>query len=228
MISLEEAYVIVTSDLPLTNCEQIDFNLANGRVLAEDIFSDMDMPPFDKSAVDGYACRRADIGSPMQLLEVIAAGKIPSKKIVKACCSKIMTGAMLPEGADCVVMVEQTIEMDSVVTVTDLKTKNNIASKAEDIKKGEKVLSKGTLIKPQHIAVLASVGAVLPLVYKKVRVCVFSTGDELVGPEIIPDLSQIRNSNGSQLVSQAERMSVSVTYGGILPDDEEIMSAKIG
>ncbi|NOU47294.1 MAG: molybdopterin molybdotransferase MoeA [Bacteroidales bacterium] len=227
MITLEEAYKIVTSDLPRTATETIDFRMTAGRILAEDICSDMDMPPFDKAAVDGYACRRADIANPMRVLEVIAAGKSPSKTIEPGTCSKIMTGAVMPEGADCVVMVEQTIEKDSMVTLTDLKTKNNFAHKSEDIKKGEIVLAKGTCIKPQHIAVLASVGAVLPVVYKKVRVCIFSTGDELVEPDSIPDISQIRNSNGSQLVSQAIRLGTEVTYGGILPDNETVTRSAI-
>jgi molybdopterin molybdotransferase len=222
MITLEEAFKFVTTDLPLTGIEVVDFRMATGRVLAEDIFSDMDMPPFDKSAVDGYACRRADIAEPLRLLEVIAAGKSPSRKIDPGTCSKIMTGAMVPENADCVVMVEQTIEQDSLVILTDQKTKNNIAHRAEDLKKGELVIPKGTLLHPQHIAVLASVGAIRPTVHQKVKICIFSTGDELVEPEIMPGQSQIRNSNGSQLVSQAVRMGAEVVYGGILPDDEEI------
>ena len=227
MITLEEAFTIVTSDLPRTGIEVIDFRMATGRVLAEDIFSDMDMPPFDKSAVDGYACRRSDIGSTMRLLEVIAAGKLPTRRIEPGTCSKIMTGAMLPENADCVVMVEQTSENDSMVTVTDQKTKNNIAYCAEDLKKGALVISEETLLQPQHIAVLASVGAVKPKVFKKVKICVFSTGDELVEPDEVPETSKIRNSNGSQLVSQAVRMGAEVEYGGIVPDNEDITREKL-
>jgi molybdopterin molybdotransferase len=131
-----------------------------------------------------------------------------------------MTGAMIPSGADCVVMVEQSVEEAGLVHFTETKTKNNIAYKAEDLSVGTKVLSNGTLLKPQNIAVLASVGAVRPLVYQKVKVCVFSTGDELVEPENIPETGQIRNSNGSQLVSQLERIGAEVTYGGIIPDVE--------
>jgi molybdopterin molybdotransferase len=163
----------------------------------------------------------------MRLLEVIAAGKSPEMVIEEGCCSKIMTGAMLPENADCVVMVEQTIESETVVTITDQKTKNNIAHRAEDLKKGALVIPKSTLLHPQHIAVLASVGAVGIDVYKKARICIFSTGDELVEPEVEPGKSQIRNSNGCQLVSQAARMGAAVVYGGIIPDDEEITRKKL-
>jgi molybdopterin molybdotransferase len=220
MITLEEAYSIISTDIPCKDALEIDFRHASGRVLAQDIFSDIDMPPFDKSAVDGYACRRVDLLNKLRLNEVIAAGNQPQHLVIPGTSSKIMTGAMIPEGADCVVMVEQSIEEDGFVRFTDYKTKNNIAYRAEDLTTGTKVLSKGTLLKPQHIAVLASVGAVRPLVYQKVKVCVFSTGDELVEPEFAPETGQIRNSNGSQLVSQLERIGAEVTYGGIIPDEE--------
>ncbi|MFZ4463696.1 MAG: gephyrin-like molybdotransferase Glp [Bacteroidales bacterium] len=220
MITLQEAYSIVSTDIPCKDSVEIDFRHACGRVLAQDIFSDIDMPPFDKSAVDGYACRRTDLGNILRLNEVIAAGNQPKHTVLPGTCSKIMTGAMIPSGADCVVMVEQSVEEAGFVHFTDTKTKNNIAFKAEDLSSGTKVLSKGTLLKPKHIAVLASVGAVRPMVYQKVKVCVFSTGDELVEPENIPETGQIRNSNGSQLVSQLERIGAEVTYGGIIPDVE--------
>lgn len=220
MITLQEAYSIVSTDIPCKDVVEADFRQVAGSVLAQDIFSDIDMPPFDKSAVDGYACRRADLENNLRLNEVIAAGKKPQHSVLPGTCSKIMTGAMIPQGADCVVMVEQSIEQDGFVQFTDVKTKNNIAYKAEDLASGTKVLSKGTLLKPQHIAVLASVGAVKPLVYQKVKVCVFSTGDELVEPEFVPDIGQIRNSNASQLISQIERVGADVRYGGIIPDEE--------
>lgn len=221
MISFEEALGIVTTDIPVKPAEKTDFHHAVGRVLAEDIFSDISMPPFNKAAVDGFACRRMDIQQPMQMIEIIPAGKKPQKSITPHTCSKIMTGAMMPDGADCVVMVEQTKMDGDVVLITEPKTKDNIAFMAEDIREGEKVLSKGTLLKPQHIAVLASAGAIYPLVYQKVMLTVLSTGDELVEPEMKPKTGQIRNSNGSQLVAQAIATGASVFYGGIVSDDEE-------
>ncbi len=213
--------MLVTMDLPETETEIIDFRQAAGRVLATDVMSDVDMPPFDKAAVDGYACRRVDLGKVLILNEVIAAGKVPLSPVEAGYCSKIMTGGMMPEGADCVVMVEQCHEEKGRVHFTDTKTKNNIAYHAEDLKKGTLVLTKGTLVQPQHMAVLASVGAVNPMVYCKVKVCVFSTGDELVEPEHKPGQAQIRNSNSSQLVAQLERIGAEAIYGGIIPDNED-------
>lgn len=229
MIAFEEAYRIVTTDIPVNDLERLNFEQAEGRILAEDIRSDMDMPPFDKAAVDGFACRRADLEKPLRLVEVVPAGKQPQFSISEGCCSKVMTGAPVPEGADCVVMVEQTRMHDAAtVVITDTKTKSNIASKAEDIRKGSIVISKGVCIKPQHIAVLASVGATQPLVYKKVRLVVLSTGDELVEPSVIPGPGQIRNSNAQQLLAQAKRMHIDATYGGIVADTEDSCRRLIG
>lgn len=221
MISFAEAYSIVTTNLPQMPTETVDIQVSQGRVLAADISSDMDMPPFDKAAVDGFACRMADLDQPLRLIEVIAAGKVPEKEVKPNCCSKIMTGAMVPQGADCVVMIEQTRMPDAeTVVVENTNTKVNIARKAEDIQKGATVVPKGTLIKPQHIAVMASVGAVQVKVYKQVSVQILSTGDELVEPNQVPGPGEIRNSNALQLVIQARRMGCNVKYGGIVADTE--------
>lgn len=229
MITYDEAYGLVRSDLPVNHIENVPLDDALGRVLAADIQSDMDMPPFNKAAVDGYACRRDDLAKPMQLLEVIAAGQQPKKVITAGFCSKIMTGAPVPEGADCVVMVEQTkINEEQIVFVNDTKTKNNIALIGEDIQKGSTVIPRGILIQPQHMAVMASVGAVDVPVYEKVTLCILSTGDELVEPEVVPGPGQIRNSNAIQLLMQARRMGIVANYGGIVADTEEACRNKIG
>jgi molybdopterin molybdotransferase len=229
MITFDEALHIVTSNLPLNPTEVVSLHQCHNRVLAFDIASDMDMPPFDKSAVDGYACRRADLGNPLQLIEIVAAGQMPAKSVTEGCCIKVMTGAPIPEGADCVVMVEQTTMVgNETVHITNTKTKANIAHKAEDIRKGDVVLQKGTLLKPQHIAVLASVGASQPEVYTRVSLCILSTGDELVEPESVPGPGQIRNSNAAQLVTQAQGLGANTSYGGIVLDTEQDCRVKIG
>jgi molybdopterin molybdotransferase len=221
MIQFKEALEIVEQSAQKVGTERINFIESLNRILAEDIISDIEMPPFDKSAVDGYACRKEDIANLLDVIEIIPAGKMPVKKIGKNQCSKIMTGAPVPSGADTIIMVEDVEEFDkSKIRYAREKVRNNICYKGEDIRVNTILLEKGTLIKPQHIALLATSGAVKPLVSKKVVVSIISTGDELVEPDIKPGLSQIRNSNAYQLVAQAENVGVRVDYAGIVPDNE--------
>jgi len=228
MISFEEAYKIVLDQaytLPVESVEMMD---ALGRILAEDIIADMEMPPFDKAAVDGYACRFKDIHSQMEVIEIISAGKVPKKRIEKGKCSKIMTGAMLPERADGVLMVEDTESYPgNRIRFLKNKSQKNICYRGEDIKSGDKLIDKGTLLQPQHIAVLATIGEVNPLVYRKARVGIFSTGDELVEPQVSPALSKIRNSNAYQLIAQVRKAGAIPLYFGIALDDPGYLLEKI-
>ncbi|MBU0763577.1 MAG: molybdopterin molybdotransferase MoeA [Bacteroidetes bacterium] len=222
MISSDEAYTIVMQSVYAPDIEQTGINDALGRVLAEDIHSDTDMPPFDKSAMDGYACRKEDLENELEVIELIPAGKVPEKRVWKNQCAKIMTGAMLPDGADCVIMIEHTVETGkNSIRIIEVSTNLHICYKGEDVKNRDRVLQKGTLLYPRHIAILASVGAVNPIVYKRPHVGIISTGDELVEPEIKPSLSQIRNSNGSQLTAQVKQAGGLPRYYGIAGDTEE-------
>jgi molybdopterin molybdotransferase len=220
MISFEEALSIVDSVEVFPIIENIPMMESLGRILAEDVYSDIDMPPFDKSAVDGYACRRADLPGPLNVIETIAAGAIPKQRVLSKHCSKIMTGAIVPDGADCVIMVEHTrTNDDGTILFLKQSTANNIAYKSEDIKKGQIVLQKGTLIKAQHIAVMASVGYTNPKVWRVPEIGILTTGNELVEPHEIPSGAQIRNSNAYQLMAQAAMIGAKVFYGGIVPDE---------
>jgi molybdopterin molybdotransferase len=221
MIQFEEALAIILHHAICLESETVEMTASLGRVLAADVRSDMDMPPFDKTAVDGFACRRDDLTKNLRVLEVVAAGQVPSVSVGPGECTKIMTGAMVPEGADCVIMVEFTHENeDGSIAFTGTRTANNICYLGEDVKKGEIILEKGLLIKPQHIAVLASAGCIKPEVYRKVKVGILSTGDEIVEPGEVPGAGKIRNSNAWQLMAQAEAMSVEPHYFGIAPDEE--------
>ncbi len=222
MILFEEALKIVENAAFRIETERLDFIRSLNSVLAEDVKSDMEMPPFDKSAVDGYACRKEDLLSEMEVIEIIPVGKEPKKVVGKKQCSKIMTGAPMPNGADTVIMVEDVEEIpENKIRYVKDKVKNNICFRGEDIKENEVVIKKGSLIKPQHIAVMATAGCVNPLVYKKVKVGVISTGDELVEPDVKPAASQIRNSNAWQLMAQIMNMGVEANYIGIALDTEE-------
>jgi molybdopterin molybdotransferase len=235
MIHFSEAYNIVMSSVRSIGQEQVDISDSLNRILTQDVVSDLDMPPFNKSAMDGYACRAEDLDQELSVIEVIQAGYMPKKKISKLESSKIMTGAMLPEGADCVIIVEETEEIGSnKVRFTGTlekdsngsfkyfqKRKGNICYKGEDIQCGEIVLSKGQIIKPQHIAVLASVGCVEPFVSIKPKIGIIATGSELVEPYEKPEGPQIRNSNSYQLSAQIEKMGVISKHYGIVEDTED-------
>jgi molybdopterin molybdotransferase len=222
MITFEEALRTVLENAPKMGVEHVEILDSEGRILAEDVFSDINMPPFNRSAVDGFACRRADLGKDLQIIETIRAGQSPQMPVGPGQCTRIMTGSPLPEGADCVLMVEETEETpDGKIRFTGKDTKANFSRFAEDIKDGDRVLEAGTLIRPQHIAILAAVGQVHPLVAIRPKVAIISTGDEIVEPHLKPGLSQIRNSNGYQLVGQVRKAGAIPDYRGIAADNEK-------
>lgn len=229
MISFEQALGVIMDDVRTMGTERIGFENALFRVLAEDVYADIDMPPFNKSAMDGYACRHEDLGMELRVTEVIAAGEQTNRVVEKGECVKIMTGAMVPQGADTVIMMEHTEEIQpGSIRFTGEKTQANIAYKAEDVKTGDLIWRKGMKILPQHVAMLASVGCVNPLVAKKPRVAIMSTGDELVEPHHYPTMGKIRNSNGPQLVAQVQAAHCIPNYMGIIPDSEKATREAIG
>lgn len=185
------------------------------------------MPPFDKSMVDGYACRRADLPGPFELVEVIAAGISPEKTVGAGQCSKIMTGAPLPEGADCVFIVEHSRENEGRVSWTGDHTADNIVPRASDVYEGDTLLRPGHAIRPQDVAVLASMGYAGPLVARRPSVGIIPTGDELVEPSERPGTSQIRNSNAYQLCGQVETAGGIPRYLGIARDTGHALHKKI-
>jgi molybdopterin molybdotransferase len=223
MITFEAAFKIVMESVFETRTETIPFTDSSGRILDEDIKSDIDMPPFNRSAVDGYACHRIDINNELEVIEVISAGKKPMQIVGKNQCSKIMTGAIVPDGCDVVFMVEESGNFSNGkirFSGTDLKL--NISVKGEDVRTGDVVLKKGKLIQPQDVAVMASVGHTKVNVKKKPVVGIISTGDELINPSDFPAISQIRNSNAYQLDAQVTRAGGTAIEYGIAPDNENI------
>jgi len=221
MITFEEAFRIVSEAAFRVGKEDVKITDAAGRALVAPVKSDMDMPPWNKSAVDGFACRREDLGGEMTVMETVAAGVMPSKKVVEGTCSRIMTGAAVPEGADYVFMLEESEEKeDGRVRFTGRPGNDNIARAAEDCYDGQTVLKAGRHIKPQDIAVMAVVGATTVTVSKRVKVGVISTGNELVEPDKKPVAAQIRNSNSSQLMAQVARAGAAGRYYGIARDEE--------
>jgi len=228
MISFEQAYDMVVSSARRLDSERVDFELALNRVLTEDVISDIDMPPFNKSAMDGFACRRSDLANALEVIETIPAGHTQKKTIGENQCSKIMTGGVVPEGADCVIMIEYTESAgQNKIRFTAKDTRDNICLKAEDIEKGQVILKAGQIIKPQHIAVLASAGCVKPLVSILPKVGIIATGSELVPPCQSPSACKIRNSNSFQLAAQAKQALAETTNYGVIEDTKEKIDAAI-
>lgn len=228
MITFEQAFDRVMGQVCRLGHETVDLADARGRVLAEAVCSDMDMPPFNKSAMDGYACRRADLAHELTVVEEIPAGHVPQHELAEHQCAKIMTGAPVPEGADCVIMVEYTETSGSNrIRFTGERTADNICYRAEDMEAGTCVLERGQVIGPAHIAVMAAVGCTQPAVSIRPRVGVIATGSELVAPETQAGGGCIRDSNSPQLCTQLEAMSAQAQYYGIAPDTVEATSAVI-
>ncbi len=207
--------------------ERVELNNALGRVLAEEIVTDRDIPPFNRVAMDGYACKREELPGPFVVLETVAAGSLPQREVVTGTCSKVMTGCMLPKGADMVFQVElsETTESGVVRFTGDPQTftTSNIAPQGEDMAKGGVFLEQGSLISPQVMGILAAVGAATPLVVGRPKVGVLITGDEVLEPQEQPEQHQIRNSNGVQLVHQLKSAGAEPLYYGIIPDDPELL-----
>ena len=228
MIPFERAFGIALGAARRVGTERVALDRAPGRILAEDVVSDAAVPPFDKSAMDGYACRREDLAGELEVVETIPAGHVPQKRVGKGQCAGIMTGAMVPEGADCVIKVEDTRSpTDGAVRFVGKSPGDNICLKGEDVRQGDVVLEAGARIGPAQVAVLAGLGRVRPLVSQLPRVAVMATGDELVEPDGMPSPSQIRNTNGPQLLAQAARMGVPARYLGIAKDSPAAIGAAL-
>ncbi|MEI6891860.1 MAG: gephyrin-like molybdotransferase Glp [Pontiella sp.] len=228
MIPFEEALEMILANTPAPKTETVPLTQANGRILMQEVKSDHDMPPFNKSAMDGYACRRADLPGPLHDLETIAAGAAPTQVINQGRCARIMTGAIVPDGADCVFMVEQSqILEDNSVRFTGESTNDNICFKGEDVKTGDVVLKSGSLIRPGHIAVLAAAGCTTPLVAQVPTVGILSTGSELVAPSEPVSGAHIRETSGHQLLAQVADCGCAPTFYGIVEDDETKISAAL-
>jgi molybdopterin molybdotransferase len=229
MISLEVAEMIIGENAsPVAETDLVELNSSAGRVLAEDVFSDLDMPPFNKSAMDGYACRREDLQYPLEVIETIAAGTFPLKTIKEKECAKIMTGARIPEGANCVIKIEDTSGItDNKIIFTAKESSDNFCYQGEDLKKGELVVSKGTIINSRITGLLASAGITRLQVTGRIRVGFFCTGSELIEPEEMPVGGQIRNSNASQLIAQISATCAIPSYHGIIADNKQLITDKL-
>lgn len=227
MISHSEALDIVLNTDFNTGLELISIYDSYNRILSRDVFSDINMPPFDKSMVDGYACRKDDLSKKLIIDRIVAAGENQKLEIQPGHCVKIMTGAPVPAGTEVVVMVEDTELEGDMLIISNQNTSVNISPKGEDINIGDKVLSKGTLLKPFHSGILATLGYKDIEVYKKAKVGIIVTGDEIVEPGDPITEGQIYNANAAQFINYCNSLGLKPDYYGIAEDNYEKVSETI-
>lgn len=210
MISVEEALQTILAGCRPMGLENVNILEARGRVIGEDVFAPRDIPSAANSAMDGYAVRSADTKGvsalkPVELkvIETIAAGSAPRKTLQEGQAARIMTGAVLPKGADAVVRREDTEERGKTVRIKVAALKGlDIRFSGEDVQKGERVITAGSVLRPGHIGMLAALGKSFVSVHQKPRVAILSTGDELVDIEVDPPPGKIVNSNSYSLAAQ--------------------------
>ena len=234
MISVDQARGEVLAHAQTRAAVRVPLAESLGRVLAEEIRSDIDSPPHDKSLVDGYAViaseiDRADVE--LRVLEQVTAGENPSQPVVPGAATRIMTGAPLPQGANAVVMVEQTESLrdgEAVVIQTDRASDGqNIMLRGASMREGDIVLRAGQRVRPIEAGVLAEVGVTSVPTYPLPSVAILSTGNELVPADKHPAAGQIRNSNGPMLAALVQRAGGRPVDLGIGRDEASELAALV-
>jgi len=230
MLTFEEAREIVLARVSPLGKETVSLRDAAGRVLAGEVRSPWDLPPWDNSAMDGYAVRAADCrgSASLKITGYMAAGGPDAPRVAPGCAVKIMTGSPVPEGCDAVVPFEEAEERDGTVRVpAPVTPRAHIRFRAEDIPAGTLVVPEGTVLRPPEISMLASFGRDKVPAYRKPRVAVLSTGDELVelGEPLEP--GKIINSNSHALAAAIGEAGGLPVLLGIARDDRESLLAKL-
>ncbi|MCE4608444.1 MAG: molybdopterin biosynthesis protein [Caldisphaeraceae archaeon] len=239
LVSVQEALGLLEKEVgtlrPL-GIEEVGIFSAVNKVLAENIMARVDYPPFDRSIVDGYAIRSIDIAGANEIepkeLEIVGEVKIgerPSVEVTKGKAVRISTGAMIPRGADSVVMEEYISKRGNTIKVYRATSPGeNISMSGSDIAVGDVILREGTLITPRELAVISGLGFDKVKVYRPPSISVFSTGVELVNPGERLVHGRIYDSNGYVITSMLKELGAEVEFKGILPDNYEGMKDSIG
>lgn len=227
-IELEEARALLAESVRPLGVEQVSRQEALGRTLAEDVTAPLDQPPFDRSPLDGYALRSADLtgASPehpvsLRVVETVYAGGVPSRVLGPGEAIRIMTGAMLPRGCDCVLQHERTDNgLEQVQIYAALSPHDNYCDRGEDYRTGEVLLPAGTVVDAAAMGVLASAGLSSVPVRRRPVVRVLSTGDEVVSPDLHPlPAGKIYGSNQELLTARLRELGVSDVKGLLIGDD---------
>lgn len=233
MIPLSEAEEFVIGSVAALEPTKMDLAKASGLVLVDDVHADQAVPPFENTAMDGFAVRAADLTetpTTLQVVGTVAAGDVGDIEIARGQSARIMTGAPMPPGADAVVMVELTELSSDEATVRvaeSVPVGNHVRRVGEDIEPGDIVFTAGTKLTPGHLGVLASLGLYAVDVFARPRVGVISTGDELVdGPQRLAR-GQIHDSNRHTLLALVEASGFEAIDLGLISDDKESLKEAI-
>jgi molybdopterin molybdotransferase len=235
LLSVDEALAAILEKIPVLEPEEVFLDEALGRVLAEDIYADIDVPPFDNSAMDGYAVIAADTAQATPerpvVLRVVAdlpAGYLPQTPVRHGEAVRIMTGAPMPPGADAIVRVEDTARGEGVVLVyAPTRPGRDVRRAGEDVRAGERILPRGTYVRPAEVGMLAMLGRRRVRVIRRPRVAVLTTGDELVDVDEPLTPGKIRNINLYSLIAQVRWCGGEPISLGVARDTVEELEAKI-
>jgi len=235
VVTYEQALSIVQDKIGGANrmpeAEPGPLDQALGRVLAEDVAADRDLPPFHRSIRDGYASRAADLSALPAVLRCVGevpAGRSFDGEVLPGQCVSIMTGAPLPAGADAVVMVEHTVSRGGDIEIQrGVQPWENIVPRGSEAAAGAQILARGRRLEAAEIGLLASVGKAAVAVYRKPNVAILPTGDEVVPLERQPQWFQIRNSNAAALAAQVKSAGGVPLQLGIAPDRKDLLKEMI-
>jgi molybdopterin molybdotransferase len=214
---------------PLAGCERLLLRQSDGRVLAGDLRATIDLPPWANSAMDGYAMRREDLAAqPLPVSQTVFAGQVPAP-LLAGSCARVFTGAPVPGGADCVQLQENCMidAQGRVSVMTDLRVGDNIRLQGNEIRAGALLLAAGTVLDPIALGVLASQGITQVSVWRRPRVALLSSGDELAGEGATLGPGQIFDSNRVVLAALLERLGCEVIDLGRVPDDPVLLRAAL-
>jgi molybdopterin molybdotransferase len=231
-LSVDEALDRILARITPLEPTEVGLLDALGAVLTEDQAADRDVPPFRNSAMDGYAVRGADVkqgGARLRVVGTVSAGSLPDRAIGAGEAMRIMTGAPMPEGADTVVRIEDTDNGTDLVII-NASTPQGVAVRqaGEDLRRGEVVLARGTVLRPADIGVLASIGRAKVNVVRRPNVAVLSTGDELVDIDEEPGPGQIRDSNRYSLAAAVRATGSAAFELGIARDSADDLRHALG
>jgi molybdopterin molybdotransferase len=224
LVDADEAAALVLERTPVLPTERVALADAVGRVLAQDMRAPSELPAFPSSAVDGFALRAADAGTTLRVAGESAAGRPFAGSLEPGSAARILTGGVVPDGADTVVMVEDVrIEGDSVTVPTGIAAGTNFHRPGADVRAGELVLTAGTRLGGAEFGLAAALGFARLEVYRRPHVALMSTGDELVEVGRAPERGQITDSNRWALLAALREAGADVTILGIAPDEPEAL-----